>query len=349
MTGALDGTGPEAAGAPPPGTARVVLVHGAWHRGSSWAAVTGALERSGVPVSAPDLPSESGGYEDQVAAVLAVAGHGEHAEAGRPGEPGEPGQGDRSGARDGAEQPERSGERDGAGPSERSEEPVVLVGHSLGGLAATVAAARLGPGRVRALVLVGALVPEPGRPQLDRLRSEGDLMVAGYDAGVRRGDGPVTYWPDAATTVAGLYRGVAEELAGPTAPAGERAEAEQAVVATPAGERAEPDPTVATAAAGERAEAERAVATAVAELRPQDWSLLREPCPIEAWPGVRTVSVICADDRVVDPVAGRREAARVGAEIVEIPGGHFPMLTRPAALAGLLADLAVGTALPVRS
>ncbi|MEU6696727.1 alpha/beta fold hydrolase [Pseudonocardia sp. NPDC046786] len=282
--------GPDPAGAPPPGTARVVLVHGAWHRGSSWAPVTAALERSGVPVSAPDLPADSGGYEDQVAAVLAAAGAGA---AARPGPAGGP---------------------DAAAGSDPAGEPVVLVGHSLGGLAATVAAARLGAARVRALVLVAALVPEPGRPQLERLRSEGDLMVPGYDDGIRRGDGPVTFWPDAATVAAGLYRGVADELAARTGAAGEQL-----------------------------------VAEAADRLRPQDWSLLREPCPIEEWPAVRTVSVICADDRVVDPAGGRREAARVGAELVELPGGHFPMLTRPAALAGLLADLAVGTALPARS
>ena len=282
--------GPDPAGAPPPGTARVVLVHGAWHRGSSWAPVTAALERSGVPVSAPDLPADSGGYEDQVAAVLAAAGAGA---AARPGPAGGP---------------------DAAAGSDPAGEPVVLVGHSLGGLAATVAAARLGAARVRALVLVAALVPEPGRPQLERLRSEGDLMVPGYDDGIRRGDGPVTFWPDASTVAAGLYRGVADELAARTGAAGEQL-----------------------------------VAEAADRLRPQDWSLLREPCPIEEWPAVRTVSVVCADDRVVDPAGGRREAARVGAELVELPGGHFPMLTRPAALAGLLADLAVGTALPARS
>ncbi|GAA1403599.1 hypothetical protein GCM10009613_64980 [Pseudonocardia kongjuensis] len=282
--------GPDPAGAPPPGTARVVLMHGAWHRGSSWAPVTAALERSGVPVSAPDLPADSGGYEDQVAAVLAAAGAGA---AARPGPAGGP---------------------DAAAGSDPAGEPVVLVGHSLGGLAATVAAARLGAARVRALVLVAALVPEPGRPQLERLRSEGDLMVPGYDDGIRRGDGPVTFWPDASTVAAGLYRGVADELAARTGAAGEQL-----------------------------------VAEAADRLRPQDWSLLREPCPIEEWPAVRTVSVVCADDRVVDPAGGRREAARVGAELVELPGGHFPMLTRPAALAGLLADLAVGTALPARS
>ena len=177
---------------------------------------------------------------------------------------------------------------------------MVLVGHSLGGLVAAAAAGRLDPARVRALVLVAALVPEPGRRYLDRLREEGDLMVPGYDAGVRRGEGVITYWPDGRTVAAGLYRGVAEEL--------------------PAG--------------GD------GVAAAAAEMRPQDWTLLTEKCPLTVWPAVRTVSVTCTGDRVVDPAGGRRDAARVGAEVVEFPGGHFPMLTRPGELAGLLAGVA---------
>lgn len=247
--------------------ARVVLVHGAWHRGSSWAPVAAELERAGVPVSVPDLPADTprAGHDEHVAAVLAAAG-----------------------------------------PADGPE--LVLVGHSLGGLVATVAADRVGPARVRALVLVGALVPEPGRAYRERLRAERDLMVPGYDAGVSRGDGPVTYWPDAATAAAGLYRGVAAELASAGAP----------------------DP-------------EAAVAAATADLRPQDWTLLAEPSPIAAWPGVRTVSVLCAGDRVVDPDAGRRDGERVGAEVVELPGGHFPMLTRPGELAALLAGLATGS------
>ena len=66
--------------------------------------------------------------------------------------------------------------------------------------------------RVRALVLVAALVPEPDRPYRDRMRAERDLMVSGYDAEVRRGPGVSTYWPDGRTVADGLYRGVADEL-----------------------------------------------------------------------------------------------------------------------------------------
>ncbi|MEJ8281823.1 alpha/beta fold hydrolase [Pseudonocardia spirodelae] len=246
---------------PAPGPARVVLVHGAWHRGGSWAPVVAALAERGIAAVAPDLPSDVAGtgHDELVAAVVAAA--------------------------------------DGAGP-------VVLAGHSLGGLVAPVAAAALGE-RVRSLVLVGALVPEPGRPYRDRMRAERDLMVAGYDAGVRRGEGVTTYWPDAATVADGLYRGVAEEL-----------------------------DAAGSGAAGSGGAG--AVATAAAELRPQDWSLLAEPCPLTSWPGVPTVSVVCTGDRVVDPDAGRREAARVGARVADLAGGHFPMLTRPDELAGLI-------------
>nr|WP_255426769.1 alpha/beta hydrolase [Pseudonocardia sp. C8] len=234
------------------------MVHGAWHRGSSWAPVVAQLERTGMPASAPDLPADTPGtgHEDLMAPVLAAAG---------------------------------------------ADGPVVLAGHSLGGLVAAAVAGRLDPARVRALVLVGALVPEPGRAYRDRMRAEPELMVPGYDAGVRRGEGRITYWPDAETAATGLYRGVAEEPAG-----------------------------------GGRA----AVAAAVADLRPQDWTLLAEPCPLTTWPTVRTVSVICTGDRVVDPDGSRREAARIGAEVVELGGGHFPMCTRPGELAGLLAGVA---------
>lgn len=246
--------------------ARVVLVHGAWHRGESWEPVRAGLAAGGVDAVAPDLPSDvpGAGHDAAVAAVLTAAG--------------------------------------AAGP-------VVLAGHSLGGLVATAAAARLGPRRVRALVLVGALVPEPATRYRDRLRADPGLMVTGYDHGVRRGAGLVTYWPDDGSARTGLYRGVADELA-----------------------------------AGGHPDPQGAVRAAVAAMRPQDWTVITEPSPIGAWPAVRTVSVVCTGDLVVDPGAGRREAARVGAELVELDGGHFPMLTRPGQTAALLAGVAAGPA-----
>jgi len=81
-----------------------------------------------------------------------------------------------------------------------------------------------------------------------------------------------------------------------------------------------------------------AVAEAVGSLRPQDWTVTREVCPLTAWPGFRTVQVVCAADRVVDPGWARSGGVVPGAEVIELAGGHFPMLTRPAELARLIAE-----------
>lgn len=177
---------------------------------------------------------------------------------------------------------------------------VVLVGHSLGGLTVPVAAQRLGPGRVAALVLVAALVPLPGSSWQERTRAEPGIMAAGFGRGQQRHDDGTTSWPaDAAAE--NLYAGVAGESS---------------------------------------AEAVRA---AVSGLRHQDWTVTKEVSPLVAWPAVRTVQVVCSADRVVDPGWGRTGGVVAGAELVELPGGHFPMLTRPTELAVLLADVVRGT------
>ena len=179
-------------------------------------------------------------------------------------------------------------------------EPVVLVGHSLGGLTVPVVAERLGPGRVTAMVLLAAMTPVPGTSFIGRLRDDPGVMVDGYDHGVQRGEDGTTYWP-ADALAGGLYRGVAEESS------------------------------------------ETAVAAAAAGLRPQAWTVGKEVTPLQTWPAVRTVAVVCAEDRVADPDAFRRAATGIGADIVDLPGGHFPMLTRPVELADVLAGVAQGS------
>lgn len=79
------------------------------------------------------------------------------------------------------------------------------------------------------------------------------------------------------------------------------------------------------------------VAEAVRGLRRQAWTVGREVTPLTAWPDVPTTVVVCAGDQVVDPDRARRDAGDIaGADVVELPGGHFPMLTRPAELAAVL-------------
>jgi pimeloyl-ACP methyl ester carboxylesterase len=70
-------------------------------------------------------------------------------------------------------------------------------------------------------------------------------------------------------------------------------------------------------------------------------SMWTEVAEFDAWPDVETVSIIGADDRVVNPHWSTRIAReRLGVEPIVLPGGHSPFLARPAALADvLMADL----------
>ncbi|WP_323102229.1 alpha/beta hydrolase [Intrasporangium sp. YIM S08009] len=75
---------------------------------------------------------------------------------------------------------------------------------------------------------------------------------------------------------------------------------------------------------------------AIARLRFQR-SMWREVAPFDAWPQVETLSVVCAEDRVVSPDWSRRVARdRLGVEPIDLPGGHSPFLTRPADVADIL-------------
>jgi pimeloyl-ACP methyl ester carboxylesterase len=78
-------------------------------------------------------------------------------------------------------------------------------------------------------------------------------------------------------------------------------------------------------------------AWAFARLRPQAGTTSREPFPLDRVPDLPVTSIVCSDDRAVDPAWSRRAAReRLGVEPLELPGGHSPMLSRPAALAELL-------------
>ncbi|GAA4539525.1 alpha/beta fold hydrolase [Pseudonocardia xishanensis] len=222
----------------------VVLLHGAWHRGSCWAPLQQALA---APSIAPDLPDGPAGAAEYAESVEVPAGE------------------------------------------------LVVVGHSLGGLTAPVLAA-LHEDRVRALVLLAAMVPEPGSSHLDLMRADPTISGRGPVGPMRGPEGTTVWRPEDAR--AGLYAGVAEELGD-----------------------------------------EGPVEAAIAELRPQSTVVTKEVTPLKAWPEVRTVSVVCADDRIAGPDASRRIARERGFELRELAGGHFPMLTRPRELAALLETL----------
>ena len=83
--------------------------------------------------------------------------------------------------------------------------------------------------------------------------------------------------------------------------------------------------------------APEAADAAITRLRFQR-SMWTEVADFDAWPDVETVSITCAEDRIVNPTWSNRVAReRLGVEALELPGGHSPFLARPDALADLLA------------
>jgi pimeloyl-ACP methyl ester carboxylesterase len=78
--------------------------------------------------------------------------------------------------------------------------------------------------------------------------------------------------------------------------------------------------------------------SAFARLRRQQVALWDGLEPMLRWPEVQVASIHCADDRAVNPAWSRWIARkRLGVESAELPGGHSPMLSRPALLAETLA------------
>jgi pimeloyl-ACP methyl ester carboxylesterase len=80
---------------------------------------------------------------------------------------------------------------------------------------------------------------------------------------------------------------------------------------------------------------------ATQRLRPQAYRVLTETTPLAAWPDVESRSIVCRDDRAINPDWVRAAARdRLGVEAIELAGGHSPFMTRPAELAQVLASLA---------
>jgi pimeloyl-ACP methyl ester carboxylesterase len=75
-------------------------------------------------------------------------------------------------------------------------------------------------------------------------------------------------------------------------------------------------------------------------LRPQSRAAQNEVCPLDELPDVPSAYIVCRDDRLASTEWGRRTAReRLGAEVLEIDGGHSPFLSRPGELAEVLRGL----------
>ncbi len=129
-----------AAGMRPPAMSTYVLIHGAWHGAWCWERVAPALRADGHRVVTPDLP-----------------GHGDDRTPTR--EVTLPAYVDRV-----------------CGILDAAPEPVVLVGHSMGGIVITEAAERR-PEKVRNLVYVTAFLPRDGESLVDIASKDPEALV----------------------------------------------------------------------------------------------------------------------------------------------------------------------------
>jgi pimeloyl-ACP methyl ester carboxylesterase len=79
---------------------------------------------------------------------------------------------------------------------------------------------------------------------------------------------------------------------------------------------------------------------ALTRLRPQSAYPALQPFSLTEFPAVKTTYILCGDDQLLRPEWSRRNAQRLDAEIVEMPGGHSPNLSRPSDLTDVLLRLA---------
>jgi pimeloyl-ACP methyl ester carboxylesterase len=80
---------------------------------------------------------------------------------------------------------------------------------------------------------------------------------------------------------------------------------------------------------------------ATKRLRPQSYRVFSETSPLIAWPDVESRTIVCREDRALNPEWVRSASReRLGVTAIELGGGHSPNLTRPAELAQVLASLA---------
>lgn len=79
---------------------------------------------------------------------------------------------------------------------------------------------------------------------------------------------------------------------------------------------------------------------ATKRLRPQSYRMLQEASPLTDWPDVERSSIVCRDDRAINPEWVRMASReRLGVDAIELGGGHSPFLSRPSELARILDGL----------
>lgn len=117
-----------------------VLVHGAWHGAWCWEKVVPLLEEAGHKVVAPDLPGH--GEDGTPISELSMRGYAERV----------------------------------IGAIDEQAEPVILVGHSMGGLVVSLAA-EARPEKIERLVYVTGFLLEDGKTLLSVAENDGEALV----------------------------------------------------------------------------------------------------------------------------------------------------------------------------
>lgn len=171
------------------------------------------------------------------------------------------------------------------------DEPVTIVGHSLGGLTIPLVAAQR---PIERMIFLAAFIPKPGLKFRDQFATEEGMFPPSDES-----TWPVTdersglmTWP-AEKVIPALFPDVPAELA--------------------------------------RKEA--------AKLRQQSAVPHGEVCPLADWPDVPSSYILCLEDSQVGVDWARRAAReRLATTALELPGGHMPMISRPAALANALEE-----------
>ncbi len=186
--------------------------------------------------------------------------------------------------------------------------PVILVGHSYGGAVITNAAS--GNANVRALVYVDAFIPAQGETLLQLAAAQPGSCLAGDPTRVFN----FVPYPGAPAGDVDLYLQTAPDS---------------------------PYPGFAQCFANGLSASEAAVLAATQ--RPLAFSAAAAPSGVPAWQTIPSWSLIGTADRVLPPAEQLFMSKRANAHITEINAGHLSLISRPGAVARVIAEAARAT------
>lgn len=190
-----------------------------------------------------------------------------------------------------------------------TEEDVVLIGHSMAGTVIPLVANQR---PIRRLVFLTALIPYPGMSTLDQCEYQANSNALKAE--------------ELEPAAASKFEQLRDEpnMLNP-ALRGKDPSQDQAIVMEFHFHDCKPD----------------IARWAISKLRTHKSSAhLTEVFPLQALPDVEYSYIVCSEDRILYPAWSRYAACkRLGIDAIELPGGHYPHLSRPDQLADILVKL----------